>query len=414
MEIVLNTIINVVSASWDVLFESSLFILFGFFVAGLLKGFIPDNFIQKHLGSARAAGIFKASLFGVPIPLCSCGVIPAAAGLREQGASKGAVTSFMISTPETGVDSIAVTYALLDPIMTIARPVSAFFTAIVTGVFVNFLDGDASSRDTVTDDSTENSALTSSFSSPVSLSPCSSSGCGCSSTNSSPKKAEDPFGDLPETNSIGDQNVFVTGWLEKFKKGMAFAFGDLLNDIGPWLLGGIMLAGIITVYISPGFIESYLGDGILSMVIMIALATPLYVCATASTPIAAALALKGVSPGAARVFLLAGPATNMATITVVSRLLGRKTALIYVTSIMTCSLVLGLVVNYLYIKMGLDIAGWVQSVGSEEHGFIYVASAVLLLVLVAMPWLARLSGIGFFQPLHHGSACGSTCGCTHK
>ncbi len=113
--------------------------MLGFFIAGLLKAFIPDNFIQKHLGSKGVSSIFKASLFGVPIPLCSCGVIPAAAGLRQQGASKGAVASFMISTPETGVDSIAVTYALLDPVMTLIRPIAAFLTAAVTGLCISFL-----------------------------------------------------------------------------------------------------------------------------------------------------------------------------------------------------------------------------------------------------------------------------------
>lgn len=127
------------SASWNILVESSGFILFGFFIAGLLKAFIPDNFILKHLGTGNVSSVVKASLFGIPIPLCSCGVIPAAAGLREQGASRGAVTSFMISTPETGVDSIAVTYALLDPVMTVIRPVAAFLTAMVTGLMVNLL-----------------------------------------------------------------------------------------------------------------------------------------------------------------------------------------------------------------------------------------------------------------------------------
>ena len=135
-----DLIIEVVQASWGVLLDSSMYILFGFFVAGLLKAYLPDDLVKKHLGKGRFASVFKASLLGVPIPLCSCGVIPTAAGLREQGAGKGAVTSFMISTPETGVDSIAITYALLDPVMTVIRPVAAFLTAVITGIAVNFLD----------------------------------------------------------------------------------------------------------------------------------------------------------------------------------------------------------------------------------------------------------------------------------
>lgn len=132
--------IDVVLSAWEVLLDSSPYIIFGFLIAGFLKAFLPDDLIKKHLGKGKASSVVKSSLIGIPIPLCSCGVLPAAAGLKEQGASKGAVSSFMISTPETGVDSIAITYALLDPIMTIFRPLSAFFTAITTGLFVNLID----------------------------------------------------------------------------------------------------------------------------------------------------------------------------------------------------------------------------------------------------------------------------------
>ncbi len=185
---------------------------------------------------------------------------------------------------------------------------------------------------------------------------------------------------------------------------MRFAFGDLLADIGPWLLFGIALAGVITVFLSPAFVSSYMGDGILSMFIMIVLATPLYVCATASTPIAAALALKGLSPGAALVFLLAGPATNMATITIVARLLGRKTAIIYVSSIMCCSLVLGLVVNYLYVALGLSISNWISGAEQGNHGILYVTAAVVLLLCIGRPWFMRLYARLYKKesvPLHH-------------
>lgn len=136
----MTAIYSVLESAWWVLLDSSPYIIFGFFIAGLLKGFLPDDLIVRHLGKGKASSVFKSALVGVPLPLCSCGVLPAAAGLKQQGASKGAVTSFMISTPETGVDSIAITYALLDPIMTIFRPISAFFSAVVTGLFVNRLD----------------------------------------------------------------------------------------------------------------------------------------------------------------------------------------------------------------------------------------------------------------------------------
>ena len=386
MEIISGVVFEVLAAVWDILLESSLFVLFGFFVAGLLKGFIPDDFIQKHLGGRRKSGILKASLFGIPLPLCSCGVIPAAAGLRKQGAGKGAVTSFMISTPETGVDSMAVTYALLDPIMTVVRPIAAFLTATCTGLLVHLLDKDDTAKPL------ELSAPAGTFP----MASCCPEDCGC------------------DEHGAERASTLSVAW-QKFRKGMSFAFGNLLSDIGPWLLFGISLAGIITVTLSPEFIASYLGDGLLSMVIMIALATPLYVCATASTPIAAALALKGLSPGAALVFLLAGPATNMATITVVARLFGRKIASIYVGSIMFCSLALGLVVNWIYLRLGLNIAGWVAGGQDTTHGLLYTVSALVLVLLIVWPWLIgiyhRISGTAAEHTHQHHHHDHHDCNC---
>jgi hypothetical protein len=171
---------------------------------------------------------------------------------------------------------------------------------------------------------------------------------------------------------------------------MSFAFGDLLADIGTWLILGVVLAGIITVFVTPGFIDAYLGDGLLSMLAMTVLATPLYVCATASTPIAAALALKGLSPGAALVFLLAGPATNAATLTLVSRLLGRRTAAIYLAAIVVCSMALGMLTNALYKALGLDLARWVSTGATESHGWVSAALAILLLGLILRPLPGKL------------------------
>lgn len=135
-----DILLNIIMESWHILQDSAPYVLFGFFVAGLLKAFLPDDFAARHLGNGSTSNVIKASLLGMPLPLCSCGVVPAAAGLRNQGASKGSTSAFLISTPETGVDSIAVTYALLDPVMTIFRPLSAFVTATATGIMINGLD----------------------------------------------------------------------------------------------------------------------------------------------------------------------------------------------------------------------------------------------------------------------------------
>ena len=140
MEKIISFTLALISSAWDILLDSSPFIILGFLVAGFLKAFLSADFVSKHLGKGKASSVLKSSLVGIPIPLCSCGVLPAAAGLKEQGASQGAVASFMISTPETGVDSVAITYALLDPVMTVFRPLAAFFTAITTGLLVNLLD----------------------------------------------------------------------------------------------------------------------------------------------------------------------------------------------------------------------------------------------------------------------------------
>jgi len=163
---------------------------------------------------------------------------------------------------------------------------------------------------------------------------------------------------------------------------MRFAFGELLDDIGRWLVVGVILAGLISVFLSPHFIEVYLGNGLFSMLVMLVISTPLYVCATASTPIAAALVLKGLNPGAALVFLLAGPATNIATITVVLKVLGKKAAIIYLVSILICSLLLGLIINELYQVIGFDLTSWVVINGDEPQGIVSLLTGILLVILV--------------------------------
>jgi hypothetical protein len=273
-------------------------------------------------------------------------VLPAAAGLKKQGSGKGAVAAFLISTPETGVDSIAVTWALLDPLMTIIRPVVALVMAVVTGIAVSFSGKQNADEETPATDT------------PVMESACSSS-CCCSS-----KKQE-------KLTQAG-----------KFKAGMNFAFGELLKDVGLWLFIGILLSGLISVFVTPEMVTRYFANEYLSMLMMFVLSVPLYVCATASTPIVAALALKGISPGAALVFLLAGPATNAASLPVIFRMLGRRAALIYLVSIVIISLLAGMLVNSLYAYLGYDIMHWVHQTSHEEGGIVSVIASIVLTLLV--------------------------------
>jgi uncharacterized membrane protein YraQ (UPF0718 family) len=163
---------------------------------------------------------------------------------------------------------------------------------------------------------------------------------------------------------------------------MTYAFNDLLGDIGKWFLAGILIAGLITALIPPQFIETNLGEGFLSMLIMLAVGLPMYVCATASTPIAAALAFKGLSPGAALVFLLAGPATNAASLAVLSNILGKRATLIHISSIAICSLAMGMATNYIYSIFDLDITKWVDKGSGEHLGMFSNLFAIMLLALI--------------------------------
>jgi len=349
---IFNIFIKVITESWEVMVEASPYVLLGFFVAGMLKAFVPDGLMARHLGSRSFASVVKAALAGVPLPLCSCGVLPAALGLRKQGASKGAATAFMISTPETGVDSMAVTYALIDPFMTIIRPVAAFVTAIFAGGLVNAFETDEAPR--------------------ISPLPMAHTACSC-----------------------GSHATELSTW-SRFSAGMEFAFVEMIADIGKWFLIGVVIAGGVSAMIPDGFINQYIGDGFVPLVIMLVVGLPLYVCATSSTPIAASLLLKGLSPGAALVFLLAGPATNGATLTVMFKVLGRRAAALYLFAISISSLFLGWLVDRGYSALGLDIRAVVAQAGEVLPHWVGVTSALVILVLIAWTWV---------RPHSHGCGC---------
>jgi len=337
----LEALMGIASECWQILKEAAPYVLFGFFAAGLLKVIIPEKLISRHLGGDGFRSVFKASLFGVPLPLCSCGVIPVAVSLRKQGASKGATASFLVSVPETGVDSVAITWALLDPLMTLIRPISAFLTALATGSLINFL--------------------------PDNQVNCSSSvAAGCCSKVSG-----------QDNNPMSRKPFF-----HRLKDGVIYAFTDLLKDIGGWLLLGILIAGIISYFVPDNFVDRYLGGEYISLLIMLIVGIPLYVCASASTPIAAALVLKGLSPGAALVFLLAGPATNAATMTVVAKHLGKSATVAYVTSIALCSLVAGWLVNQIYTWFSIDVLDWASYADYEAESWISLVSAIVLIGLL--------------------------------
>lgn len=335
--------IEIIRASWQVFYESAVYMLLGFFIAGILYVFIKPETIGRYLGGGNVRSVFLASLAGIPIPLCSCGVLPAAAGLKRQGADNGATLSFLISTPETGIDSIPLTFALMDPIIALIRPVAAFITAVVTGLAENF------------------SARWNNSSDNFSQFSCSDSrDCGCAATVVNPGEPMEK------------------AFLSKMVSGLKYAFVDLLGDIGKWFIIGILLAGMITYLIPDALFESYLTNNFIAMLVMLIAGIPMYVCATASTPIAAALVLKGLNPGAALVFLLAGPATNVASMSVVSGLLGKRSLVIYLGSISICSIILGFFTDMLYNSMGISATAVAGQAGEIIPHFIQMGSAVIL------------------------------------
>lgn len=369
-------LIEAASGTWKLLFESAFYILFGILVAGLLRAFINPQGISAHLGTGRFSSVFKAAIIGIPLPLCSCGVLPAAVSLKKQGANNGATTAFMIATPESGIDSISITYALLDPIMTVARPLAAFVTAVAAGITENLV-GWRGTGATVTPD----------LSCPV-------DGC-CDGVDCPPQDHRNHHG-------LG----------EKFVSGLKYAFNDVWADMAGWFFAGILLAGVITAIIPPDALSRYMGGGIISYLIMLLVGIPIYICATASTPIAAALILSGVSPGSALVFLLAGPATNITSLTVIFGILGKRAATIYLSSIALFSVAAGFAVDRAYAFFGVSARAVAGQASEIVPGWAAWASLLILLAISAPPlFRAFKRNKGHDSQESPGEAHG--CGCAN-
>jgi len=325
-------LLDVAYGFWTTLCQMAPYLLFGFLVAGVLSVVIRPEWVEHHLGRRRVGATLKAALFGVPLPLCSCGVIPVAASLRRHGAGKGATVSFLISTPQTGVDSIFVTYSLLGGVYAIFRPVAALVSGLVGGVLVTLFGGEGR-------EAPENGGET-----------CREACC-------------DP-------DAAG-------GWLGRI---LRYGFQTLPQDIGRSLLIGLAAAGVISAVVPEDFFQQQLGTGLVAMLVMMALGIPIYVCATASVPIAAALIWKGATPGAALVFLMTGPATNAATLTTLWRTLGRRTTVIYLLSVAGSALASGLLLDRFLTAAAVPAPPHVHGDGVSWLGAV---SAVVLLGVLA-------------------------------
>lgn len=328
--------------------ESAPWLLLGLLIAGLMKWFVPMTLLQKHMGDNKLSSIIKAAIIGAPLPLCSCGVIPAAIGLRRSGASKPSTVSFLVATPETGVDSISVSYALLGPFFAIIRPISAILTAIYAGLLVKLSLNEEQAADSQSTATKE---------------PC------CNKTSAVDSK---------EPSNL----------IKLLVNAVEFATGKLLIDITKWLLIGLFLAAAIKTWVATDFLLQW-GDGLLAMIVMALIGIPMYICATASTPIAAGFLAAGLSPGAILVFMLAGPATNIATMGMIKQEMGSKVLLAYLLSLLTGSILLGYLTNWLVSVMKINIPLVAAGSHSMETSIIYVVSAVLLAGLMIKNQLQR-------------------------
>jgi uncharacterized membrane protein YraQ (UPF0718 family)/copper chaperone CopZ len=305
-------------------------LMFGFLIAGILHVFFPECRINQLLGRSNLRSVIRAALIGIPLPLCSCGVIPTGVSIYKNGASKGASISFLISTPQTGVDSIAVTYSMLGLPFALVRPVVALLTGVFGGVATNKLqpaDGIVS----VASDRVSNS----------------------------------------QNNRT--KNIFL--------EVLRYAYIDFLADIAKWLVIGLLVAALIAVFVPDDFFATYIHSDLLGMLIILAASVPVYICATSSVPIAAVLMMKGISPGAALVFLMAGPATNAATIAVIGKSMGRKTLVIYLSAIISGALLSGIFINS-FLPREWFLNSMAHMHMEHQHGFVpywlQVTSAILM------------------------------------
>ena len=317
----------------NILNEMSPYILLGLFIAGILHAFVPERLMSRHLAGSGFKSVFKAAMIGIPLPLCSCGVLPTGVAMRRAGASKAATSSFLIATPQTGVDSIAATYSLLGPAFAVVRPIAALVTALGGG----WLMGKAEKNESLTD-----------------------------------VNVEEDTDERPLTLSGKIKDTFIYG------------FHTMIRSIGKWLVLGLIIAALITIFVPENFLVA-LGDRpLLAMLAMLVISVPMYVCATGSIPIAMSLMMKGLSPGAALVLLMAGPAANFASIAVISRTMGRRSAAMYVASISIGAILFGLMIDYL-----LPRTLFTGAMGTMTHAchhelpiFATICSGILLILLL--------------------------------
>lgn len=319
------------------------YLLLGFTLAGLMHAFVPRAMYSRYLSGNNFRSVLSAAILGIPLPLCSCGVIPTAMSLRKDGASKGATISFLIATPQTGVDSIIATYSLMGLPFALLRPFVALVTALFGGALANHVGKN---------DNTEKADA--------------SEQCCCA-------------------------NEEKTTFSKKIRTAANYAYVEMMQDIGRWLVLGLIVAGLITVFVPDSFFSLFADKPFASMLMVLLFAIPMYLCATGSIPIAVALMLKGLSPGTALVLLMAGPAVNVASLLVIGKVMGRKSLYTYLFSIVSCAILFGLGIDYLlpreWFTASLEKIHSCHSCG--EISYFNTVCSILLALLLANAFIQR-------------------------
>ena len=358
--------------------EMAPFLLLGFLLAGILHVWVPNHLYVPKIAKPNFKSVLWAALFGVPLPICSCGVIPTSIALRKEGASKGASVSFLISTPATGVDSILATYSLLGGPFAILRPVAAFVTAMLGGVFTNLVTkNEPETGVAVIGESHEHEHHHE------------HEHCGCDGEHCS---CDHDDHDEHEKKSFA----------QKVKETFEYGFVNMIGDVSKWLIIGLLLGALIAAFVPDDFFLFLHEYPLLCMLVVLVLAMPMYTCATGSIPLALALVEKGVTPGAALVLLMAGPATSIASMLVVGKAFGKRTLAAYLISIAFGAMFFGFIVDT--FLMDTFLASMLPHGSAECHGhgalgvFDYVCAIVFAVLII------------YAKFAHKGCGCGH-CGC---
>lgn len=370
----------------DLSLEAAPWLALGLVATALIRAVVPDAMMKKWVGGRGVGSVLRAAIVGAPLPLCSCGVIPAAVGLRRQGASPGATASFLVATPETGVDSLAISYAMLGPFLTIARPIAALVSAVVTGLMVQAVAvkqavasvaGAAGASGATVELSITNgndeygkNGAADTMPSTAGEACCGSGSCCSSDHGGEPGDHKDPL-------------------RERLGEGMRFATSQLLDDIALWIVVGLLIAAAMVTLLDPAALAG-IGSGPLAMGVMAVVGIPMYVCSTGATPLAAGLLLAGVSPGTVLVLLLAGPATNIATIGVVKRELGLAAAGMYLAGIAGVSIAIGMTVDAIASAWSIDTIAQASASDSGVPVVLAWTSLVALVLLAIRPLRRKL------------------------